>query len=142
MPTLKTYDLFISHPWSHNEEYERIVSLLKEAPNFYFRNYSAPENNPLKNPNGTPVTNKTQIKAAIDNKIRPVNCVLIMSGMYVNYHEWLEYELIKAVTFDKPIVAIRPWGQQNIPISVSIYADTIVGWNTSSIVNAIRQYSI
>jgi hypothetical protein len=34
MPSLRTYDLFISHAWSYGEDYYRIVEMLDAAPNF------------------------------------------------------------------------------------------------------------
>lgn len=40
---------------------------------------------------------------------------------------------------NKPILAIQPWGQQRFPSYVTQNADKIVGWNTSSIVFAIRE---
>ena len=47
MPSLKTYDLFISHSWDYNSEYYSLVEKLKEYPNLYFRNYSVPEHDAL-----------------------------------------------------------------------------------------------
>ena len=35
MPSLKTYDLFISHAWRYNADYNRIVEMLNAAPDFY-----------------------------------------------------------------------------------------------------------
>ena len=37
MPTLKTYDLFISHAWEYNSEYYRLINLLNEAQLFRWR---------------------------------------------------------------------------------------------------------
>lgn len=68
MPDLKTYDLFISHAWKYGEEYSRLVSLLKGAPYFKYRNYSAPEDKPLQNLDSSDVTTQAQIAAAIKTK--------------------------------------------------------------------------
>ena len=89
MPALKTYDLFISHAWQYGDSYNRLNDMLSSAPNFYYRNYSAPMDKPLHNLNGTDVTTKNQIKAAIDRKIRCSNCVIVISGMYTTYREWM-----------------------------------------------------
>lgn len=142
MPTLKTYDIFISHAWSYGDSYKRIIEFLKDAPNFSYRNYSAPSDNPLQNLNGTTVKTEAQVKAAIDRKISPVNCVLVLSGMYVTHHKWMQYEIDTAVRLKRPIIGIRPWGNMRIPEAVSSVADIMVGWNTHSIVQAIRDYSI
>lgn len=41
----------------------------------------------------------------------------------------------------KPIIGIRPWGNANISQVVQDSAGEIVGWNTESIVSAIRRHS-
>ena len=142
MPTLKTYDLFISHAWKYGEEYERLISLLDKAPNFCYRNYSAPKDKPLQNLDSTDVDTKNEIKNAINRKIRPVNAVIVISGMYANNREWMQYEIEKAIQLDKPIIAVKPWGNTKIPTFVSEAANVTVGWQTDSIVGEIRQWAI
>ena len=138
MPALKTYDLFLSHMWrsAQNSEYYRLVGLLNNAPNFYWRNYSVPEHNPL----GT--QSAAQLRRALDRQISPVNCFLVIAGMYVNYREWIQEELDIAARYGKPVVAISPMGQQRTPAAVRITANEIVGWRTASIVDAIRRWSL
>lgn len=142
MPYLRTYNIFISHAWKYGDEYNRLVRFLDCAANFLYKNYSAPLDNPLHNLNGSPVTSKLQIMNAIDRKITPASCVLVISGMYYNYREWMQYELETAKRMNKPIIAIQPWGNIRMPAELYQYATTVVGWNTSSIVNAIRTYSL
>ena len=43
--------------------------------------------------------------------------------------------------YDKPIIAIRPWGADMLPSEAETKADVIVNWQASSIVSAIREYS-
>lgn len=138
MPYLFNYHIFISHAWKYGDEYTRLVGMLDAAPNFSYYNYSAPREKPLQNLDSTDVITKSQIKAAIDRKIICSNCVLVISGMYVAHREWMQYELDAAVRMRKPIIAIQPWGAQKMPTAVSSVANEIVGWNTSSIVSAIR----
>ena len=140
MPALKTYDLFLSHAWKYNSDYYQLERLLKGAPNFYFRNYSVPTHNPLVNPN-TPVGKKT-LTLKIDQQVRPVNCVLILSGMYATHSEWIEKEIAISQKYGKPIIGVKPRGQQRVPLIVQSSADEMVAWNTASIVTAIRKHSI
>ena len=42
----------------------------------------------------------------------------------------------------KPIIAIKPRGNVNMPTEVSSVATTTVNWYTDSIVSAIRTYSL
>ena len=136
MPALKTYDLFISHAWTFNAEYERLVKMLNAAPNFKWRNYSVTKQDPLD------VNNDTKLTEALKRQIRPVNCVLILAGMYVNHRKWIKKEITIAQDLNKPIVGIKPWGQQRTPTEVQDAAEIMVRWNTDSIVKAIRAYSI
>lgn len=138
MPALKTYDLFLSHMWrkTDNSEYYRLESLLQGANNFSWRNYSVPEHDPL----GTKTDQ--QLRDALDRQIRPVNCFLIISGMYVNHRKWIQEELEIAKSYKKPIVGIIPWGQERTPVEVQNAAKEMVGWNTASIVAAVRKCSL
>lgn len=140
MPYLKTYDLFISHSWKYGDDYNRIVNLLKNAANFKWRNYSCPEHDPAIDPNTD--FGKRKLFEALDRQIRPVNSVLILSGLYVSYSEWIQKEINIAVNYNKPIIGVIPWGSTNVPTAVQNVAKEIVGWQTTSIVDAIRRWSI
>lgn len=136
MPRLKTYDLFISHAWRPDGDYYRLVNLLEKAPRFRWHNNSVPQHDPVD------ADNAPRLRKALDQQIRPVNAVLIISGMYVNYREWIQYEISRAQYRGKPIIGIRPRGAERIPIEVKQTAVVMVGWNTKSIVRAIREYSL
>lgn len=139
MPLLKTYDLFISHAWKYEGDYDHLVALLENAPFFKFRNYSAPPTKPLILP---PNATKELIRRNLENKIRPVNAFIILGGMYYNYHDWLQEELQQAVKYGKPIIAVYPRGNQVMPAEIQRYAKTCVHWNTQSIIDAIRTYAL
>lgn len=140
MPTLKTYDLFISHAWSVNADYLRLVNLLNKANYFYYRNYSVPKHDPVIDPNT--VVGKQKLTALLDNQIRPVNCVLIIASMHGAHREWIQTEIDLAQRYNKPIVGVIPWGQERTPVAVQNASKEMVGWNTDSIVAAIRKWSI
>lgn len=142
MPSLKTYDIFISHAWRYGDDYDRLIKMLNNVFLFDYRNYSAPKDKPLHNLDSTAVSDTNEIKEAIQRKIRPVNAVLVISGMYYNYRKWMKYEIDTAVSMKKPIIAIQPWGNSYVPTDIKNVADKIVGWNSQSIVNAIRTYSL
>lgn len=142
MPYLRNYNIFISHAWKYGDEYERLVDLLNNANYFSYKNYSAPEEHPLKNLDGSPVQTKQEVMDAIDRKIKNSQIVLVISGMYANNREWMQYEIDTAVCMGKPIIAVKPWGNTRTPKYVENMADETVGWNTDSIVRAIRNYSI
>ncbi len=140
MPALRNYYLFISHAWRHNDDYYRLVSLLNSAAYFEYRNYSVPQHDPLIDPN-TPV-GQARLSALIEQQIRPVQCVLVIAGMYAAHRFWIDKEIAFAQSFGKPIVGLVPWGQERVPLSVQSAAVEMVGWNTASIVGAVRRRAI
>lgn len=140
MPYLKTYDLFISHAWKYGDDYTRLVNLLSQANLFTYRNYSAPQDKPLFPP-GPSIPKKTVIEK-ITNKIKPVNAVIVLTGMYAAYRDWIQVEIEVAQSYGKPIIGVVPWGQVCVPLDVqSAFVET-VRWNTDSIVGAIRRHAL
>jgi hypothetical protein len=140
MPGPKTYDLFISHAWDYSSGYERIVDMLNAAPGFSWRNYSCPRWDPAVDPKIK--YTKSSLLDSLKSQIRPVNCVVVLAGMYVAHSDWIQAEIDIALGYSKPIFGIRPWASERIPTAVSSVASTMVGWNTSTIVQAIRDYSL
>ena len=137
MPSLYDYRLFISHAWKYGDNYNRLISLLDNARYFSYYNYSAPQEKPLFPP-GTPYTNY-EIARKITDKITPSQVTLVIAGMYTAYSDWIQYEIDESVRMGKPIIGIIPWGNSVVPSYVRNHANRIVGWNTDSIVSAIRQ---
>lgn len=136
MPTLHRYRLFISHAWHRHEGYDRMVQFLDTAPLFIYSNYSVPQHRAYIG------MNNIQLMEQLKNQIRPVEAVIILGGIYVSYSGWIQAEIDFAKSIGKPIIGVTPWGAQRMPQAVTNAADIIVGWNTSSIVNAIRQYAL
>ena len=136
MPQLKSRNLFISHSWSYGDAYEKLVNLLNAAPNFQYKNYSVPKNDPVHN-----APNVDALYRAIQNQMVFCDVVLIMAGKYATYSKWIqrEIEIAKGYSTPKPIVAIRPWANEQVSSVVSDAADRLVSWSTSSIVSAIRE---
>lgn len=140
MPYLKTYDLFISHSWNYNDDYYKLEKLLKNALNFKWRNYSVPFHDPLIDPKTK--SGKNELITLLDKQVKPVNCVIILGGMYAAHSSWILEEIELAKRYNKPIVGIYPRGQLKMPLVVQGAANQIVGWNTLSIVAAIRNCSL
>ena len=83
MPALKTYRLFISHSWTYSDAYEKLVKFFDEHPNFTWVNYSVPKDDPIHN-----AQNDAELYAAIKAQIAPVNCVVMLAGVYSTYSKW------------------------------------------------------
>ena len=129
------YNLFISNSWAYNHQYEGLVKLLDAAPYFSYKNYSVPKDDPIHN-----APTNLALKAAIRRQMDSTSCVLILAGVYSTYSKWINIEIELAKELGKRIIAIEPWASERTSSVVKDSADKIVGWNTNSIVNAIRGY--
>lgn len=132
------YNIFISHSWSYQDGYDRLVDLLNNRGYFPFKNFSVPKDDPIHNS-----PNQQELYNAIYGQIRAASVVLIMAGVYATYSKWINHEIQiakKEFIYPKPIIAVKPWAQTNISTVVSRNADEVVAWNTDSIVSAIRKW--
>ena len=136
MPALRSYKLFVSHAWEYNDEYYRLVKMLNEAAYFTWRNLSVPQHDPIL------ARDIDKLKAALRNQMRPANAFLILAGMYVAHSDWIEFEIDFSRRIGRPVIGIRPWGNERVPVAVQNAAAELVGWNTDSIVRAVRQHSL
>jgi len=59
--------------------------------------------------------------------------------MYVAHRQWIQSEIEAAKDFRKPVIAIEPRGSELFPKALADTADERVGWNSYSIVTAIRR---
>lgn len=133
---MRTYNVFISHSWSHSDHYDRLVGLLDKRPYFRFKDYSVPKDHPIHN-----APNAAKLTMAIARQIRPCGIILVAAGVYTTYRKWMLKEMRLAKMGGKPILGIKPYGNDYISKEVRKFADDIVGWNSGSIVAAIKDLS-
>jgi hypothetical protein len=132
MPELKTRPLFISHAWTHDKQYEKMVEWLNAAPNFSWKNCSVPNYDSL------PDKTSKGLSAGMTRQISPAQGVIILAGMYASQSAWIDYELSEAVRMDKIIIGVTPWGQERVPVNIQSAATIMVGWNSASVIQAVR----
>jgi len=129
----KTYRLFISHSWSYDKNYKRVVELLEEQGlNFY--DHSVPKDDPI-HTNGT----DKQLHDAIEAKMKGTSCILILAGVYASYSKWIKKEIDIAESYGKKIIAIELWDSGRTSKVVKDSADRIVKWQGKSIADAIKE---
>ena len=136
MPSLKNYHILISHSWKYSTHYDTVCTWFDEAAYFYWSNYSVCCDNPIDTK-----TDK-ELKEKLTNKISNCSCIVVLSGMYAKYSKWIDFEIDKALEMGKPIIGVKPWGQERIPTKISENCDTLVGWNSASVTKAVRDYSL
>lgn len=133
MPELKNRMIFISHAWEYESDYWTLVNWFNEESNFIWSNCSVPSHDSL------PDKTIAGLKAGLSRQIAPAQVVILIAGMYATRSDWIDYEVGEAVRMQKKIIGVTPWGQQRVPTSVQNAADIMVGWNSASVVNAVRQ---
>jgi hypothetical protein len=83
----------------------------------------------------------TGLSAGITKKISPAQVVIFLGGMYAAHSAWIGYAIEEAQRTGKTIIGVRPWGQERVPLIVrSASICEVVGWNRTSVINAIRAY--
>ena len=99
-----------------------------------YYNHSVPKEDPVH----TDGTDK-QLREAIDAKIKGCSCVIILAGVYASYSKWINKEIEIAKKYGKPVIAVKYWGAERISDVVKNAADRIVGWNSKSLSDAIKE---
>jgi hypothetical protein len=105
--------------------------LLREYWNFEFLNYSVPQHDPI--------DSIDTLAKKLFAQMRPAQVVLILAGMYAHHSDWIQYEINEAKRLKKPIIGVKPWGQERVPLSVQNAANVIHGFNAAPIVASIRE---
>lgn len=135
MPSLKNYRLLISHSWHYSEQYSTIKGWLNSASYFTWSDHSISCDHPLN------TKTKSELREELTQQIRGCNAIIVVSGMYASYSEWIDYEISEAERMRKPIIGIKPWGSERVPLIIQNSATNIVAWNSASLVTAIRCYA-
>ena len=135
------HHLFISHSWAYSDTYDGLIKLLDAAPRFEYKNFSVPKDNPIHR-----APTDAALKAAIAQQMALSSVVIILAGVYATYSKWINIEIeLAKTTFiyrKKPIIAVQPWAAERTSSVVKDAADRIVGWNTNSIITAIRELNV
>jgi len=118
------YNIFISQLKDDDEEYNRFIGKLEASHDFQWKNHS--------------ISDETD-KEQLNEQIKDVDVVIILSGMYSKNKDLIQQEIDLARKLGKPIVIIRPYGMENVPGRIEDAASEVVGWNTSCIVDSVRE---
>ena len=110
--------------------------MLDKVTYFSWKNYSVPQHDALD------TRTDKELEEALHRQISPCSCVLIIAGMYYNHRRWIQKEIDIANSYKKPIIVVRPRGQERMPLELSAGSYHHVNWNAESVVSAIRQYSL
>ena len=130
--------IFISHSWNYSGHYDTLENWIFKNPwstgqaSLNFHNFSVPKDDPIHYAN-----NEKQLKEAIFNQIKRSHVIVIPTGMYASHSYWIGKEIEGAKFYNKPILAVNPWGQERKSSVVIANASDSVGWNKEPIVQKI-----
>ena len=138
----KTYEIFISHGWSNDEEYNRLIAELDSVPDFKWNNHSD-----IKfDPNLDPVSDVGfyALRKELEEQIRGAGCVVFISIARSWTRRWIQHELQIATGQSKPIVGIKPEIDARRPQweYLESTANEMVEWDISAIVAAVKRCSL
>jgi hypothetical protein len=122
--------VFISHSWNADKDYRTLIKRFKHY-GFEYYNHSIPEEKALDE------ETSRKIEAGIRNKMKGCSKILVLAGDYANNY-WIRKEIKIANEMGKEVIAIRPWGERSIPAYLKNDADRIIGFNTKSIIENIK----
>ena len=134
----KQIHVFISHAWAYSGHYETLSAWIfnekwsSGQASLDFRDYSVPKDNPIHS-----AANDLQLKRALLAQIAMSHVIVIPTGMYTNYSKWIQKEIDGAAEYQKPILAVNPWGAQRTSSVVGNAAAKAVGWNKETVIGGI-----
>jgi hypothetical protein len=134
MAQKKIFDIFISHAWRYSEDYDRLMSMLKQIPHLNFRIHSAYRYDTL-HP-GNP-GDKIILLEQMEQQILSANCVLVITRMHFFFRDWIQWTMDYAKKHNKPIIGIKSPGVGDIPDDISNKAHVMVNWDIEKIIQEI-----
>ena len=124
--------LFVTHVWQDNDDYLRVFEYLESAKNFFYRNYSTPDQ-PL------PAEKEAQ-REDLRRQIAQVEAVVAIPSLLQTHRDMFTFELLFAQASQKPVILMKPFGSHvELPKAITELADEIVDWDERALVDAIRR---
>lgn len=131
----KTYSLFISHSWDHDDTLQSLKNLLNGR-GYFSAVYTQVEKDCPINSEKAAV-----VKANITKRLQESDVLLAIAGVFASHSEWMQWEMDKAKELGLNVIGVIPRGQERISKEVYTRSVKDVRWNADSIVEAIREYS-
>ena len=125
--------VFVVHGWIVDDDYSRLVEYMETAENFYYVSVSKPDA-PVTGGDGTAAR-----RTALVDGLKNAECVVCSAGTWERYQDWARYAVERARELELPLVAIEHFGPRDMDIRLKGFADEVVGWDSRSIVDAIRR---
>ena len=124
--------LFVSHAWEDDEDYFRVFEYLESDSNFYYQNYSTPDQRPM--------GDREALREDLRRQIAPAEIVVVPSGLCRKHGDLILFQMNFAKASDKPVLMLEPYGvKMQIPKALRDLADEVIAWDKRNLVDAIRR---
>lgn len=117
----KIYNLIISNGFDPNKEYAQFTEKLFSKTDFLWKESMS-----------------AAYATAGDAFFEKVDRIILLAGLYKDNKETFDDLIEASEKYDIPIVLVRPYGLEEVPMELEEKAATIVGWNANCIVDAIK----
>ena len=124
--------LFVTHMFSEHPDYARVFDYLESANNFFYSNCGNVDAMP-------PSGGKEAIRSVLREQIRNAEALILISSMYQENRDLIDFEINTAKAADIPVIGLEPFGGGKMPEAVAAFCDEMVGWNERVMVDALRR---
>lgn len=138
---MATYSLFVSHGWLPDDGTQRLYGLLenyriRHVPDFAYELFSISKDDPIQQ-----LPSKKALAMAIEEKMRPCSCVVVLAGIFEDYKRWIDLELDIARKLKKPVILVEAADPKHTSAREKREARKIVKWDTQALGEAIEAVS-
>ena len=117
----KIYNLIISNGIDRNNEYGQFTEKLFSKVDFLWKESISGD-----------------FSLAGEEFYKKIDRIILLAGLYKDNKELFESLLKASESYDIPIILVRPYGLEEVPVNLEEKAAMIVGWNANCIVDAIK----
>lgn len=134
MSESKPIRIFVTHAFQEHELYARVFEYLESRDKFYYFNCSNLDAPPA-------AGGQDALHESVRSQIRDAEAVLFPVEIHAQNPRLIDFELMVAQAFKKPIIAIKSHGgTQALPRDALAAAVEIVNWNDRLITEALRRH--
>ena len=73
-----------------------------------------------------------------DDFFKKIDSIILLSGLYNQNKEIFKELIEQSKKYNIPIIIIRPYNIEEVPLDLEKYSKCIVGWNANCIIDAIK----
>lgn len=108
----KTYSLFISHSWDHDDVLQSLMNLINSR-GYFPALYTQVERT-------YPIHSEFAwvVKANITKRLEQSEVELAIAGLYASHSDWMQWEMDKAREVGLNVIGVIPRGQKQYPESL------------------------